>query len=90
MRRFGERLKKGFTEAISTMAEALGKLRAVEIGTSSEEFLRFRIEFDKSTSNRSLTEVELEELFERTIALPNNLNKKYDAASWPFGTHFAF
>ncbi len=38
MQRFGERLKRGFTEAISTMAEALGKLRAVELGTSSEEF----------------------------------------------------
>ena len=77
MRRFGERIKKGFTEAISAMAEALGKLRAVELGTSSEEFLRFRIEFDKSTTNRSLTDAELDELFERTIALPNDLNKKY-------------
>jgi len=77
MQRFGERIKRGFTETISTMAEALGKIRAVELGTSSEDFLKFRIEFDKSTSNRSLTDSELDELFERTISLPNNLNKKY-------------
>ena len=77
MQRFGERIKRGFSETISTMAEALGKLRAVELGTSSEEFLRFRIEFDKSTLKRSLTDIELDELFERTIALPNNLKKKY-------------
>jgi AAA+ ATPase superfamily predicted ATPase len=77
MQRFGERIKRGFTESISTMAEALGKIRAVELGTSTEDFVKFRIEFDKSTSNRSITDSELEELFESTISLPNNLNKKY-------------
>ncbi|UCE38441.1 MAG: ATP-binding protein [Thermoplasmata archaeon] len=76
MKKFGERLKKGFTEAISVMSEALGRLKAVEVGTSLQEYLRFRIEFDKSTFHKVLTNEEIETLFDRTIELPNKLDKK--------------
>ncbi len=76
MKRFGERLKKGFTEAISAMSEALGRLKAIEVGTSLQDYLRFRLEFDKTTFHKVLSSEEIETLFDRTIELPNKLDKK--------------
>ncbi|MEE9151535.1 MAG: ATP-binding protein, partial [Thermoplasmata archaeon] len=76
MERFSGRLKKGFSEALSTMSEAIGRIRAVEVGTSLEEFLKFRVEFDKTTFHKSPIKREIESLFDRTVDLPNNLNKK--------------
>jgi AAA+ ATPase superfamily predicted ATPase len=76
MQKFGERLRRGFSETLSAMSEAIGRIRAVEAGTSLEEFLKFRIEFDRKTFHQSPTKGEIESLFDRTINLPNNLNKK--------------
>jgi AAA+ ATPase superfamily predicted ATPase len=76
MRRFRDRMKRGFTEALSTMAEALGRLKTVEVSSSVKEFIRFRIEFDKTTHQRGITDDEIETLFERTIDLPNKLDRK--------------
>ncbi len=76
MRRFQDRMKRGFTEALSTMAEALGRLKTVEVASSMKEFIRFRIEFEKSTHHRAITNDETETLFERTIDLPEKLDRK--------------
>ncbi len=76
MQRFGDRLKRGFSEALVAMSEAIGRIRAVEVGTSLEEFLKFRVEFDKTTFHKPPTKEEIESLFDRTMDLPNNLNKK--------------
>lgn len=76
MQRFQDRMKRGFTEALSTMAEALGRLKTVEVGSSVKEFIRFRIEFEKSTHQRAITDDEIEDLFERTIDLPDKLDRK--------------
>ena len=76
MRRFQDRMKRGFTEALSTMAEALGRLKTVEVASSVKEFIRFRIEFEKSTHHRAITNDEIETLFERTMDLPEKLGRK--------------
>ncbi len=69
-----ERLKKGFTETLATLAEALG-LKALEI--SIGEFIKLRIEVEKTSTNRALSEQELYDFFMRTVELPEKIGRKY-------------
>lgn len=69
-----ERLKKGFTETLAVLAEALG-LKALEI--SLGEFIKLRIEVEKTSTNRALSGQEIYDFFMRTIELPEKLGKKY-------------
>ena len=74
VRGFTERLKKGFTETISTLAEALG-IKALEI--TVYDLLRLRLELEKNSRAHPLSDEDLRTLCTQTMMLPERLSKKY-------------
>jgi len=70
-----ERLHKGFTEAITALSEALGRVTGIE-ASFSRDFLKLRIEVEKAGAVGKLSDEELNELFEKTLELPERLSKE--------------
>ena len=74
-RKFLEGMRKGFAEAVTALAELLGLVSGVELKLG--EFLKLRIEFEKTLAGRPLNEQEIESLAEKTLALPETLGGKF-------------
>jgi len=70
---FVERVKAGATALISSLSEALGRLKAIQIGSGIENYIQFRIEFEQITKSRELTPDELNALFDKTVGLTDDL-----------------
>jgi AAA+ ATPase superfamily predicted ATPase len=70
---FVESVKAGATALLTSLSEALGRLKAIQIASSVENYIQFRIEFEQITKSRELTHDELNALFDKTIGLADNL-----------------
>lgn len=72
--KFGEQIKRGFTEVLAVLSEALGKVRSVEASSPLVKFLELRIELERTA--QKLTDEDIYALFESTISLPERLGVK--------------